>query len=146
MKAKREDHIGAYESWTNMKQRCNNKNNITFKNYGGRGITYDRYWEYFEFFLEDMGDRPEGMTIERIDNNSNYTKDNCCWDTRANQALNKRKYKNSGIATGVYRTEYDKFKARGYSKGITTHLGTFKSEWDAICARKSWETTTTTRK
>lgn len=79
-----------YASWSNMKDRCRNPNNISFKNYGGRGINYCVRWEKFANFLEDMGYRPEGLSLDRINNNGNYCKENCKWSTRQEQNNNKR--------------------------------------------------------
>jgi len=81
----------AYQSWQAMKNRCLNKNNKFFKNWGGRGITICNKWlESFENFFEDMGDRPKGMSLERIDNNKGYYKDNCKWIPKENQSKNRR--------------------------------------------------------
>lgn len=82
-----------YQSWQAMIQRCNNPNNKYYKYYGGRGITVDLSWigvEGFANFLEDMGKCLEGMTLERIDNDSGYTRKNCKWATRAEQVRNQR--------------------------------------------------------
>lgn len=75
-----------------MKQRCNNPNVKAFKNYGGRGIKYAKHWEKFDGFLEDMltGYKPN-LTLERIDVNGNYCKENCTWITKAEQTHNTRK-------------------------------------------------------
>lgn len=74
-----------------MKQRCLNKNREGYKKWGGRGITVCKRWMKFENFYKDMGERPEGMTIDRIDNSKGYHKSNCKWATPKEQSNNTRK-------------------------------------------------------
>jgi len=88
-------HGGAYSyeyrSWRHMKERCLNKNNHAYKNYGGRGISIsDRWVNDFSVFLQDMGERPSlSHTLERTDNNKGYYPDNCYWATKKEQGRNR---------------------------------------------------------
>ena len=80
-----------YHIWGAMKTRCTNKNYPQYDDYGGRGITVCERWLHsFENFLADMGECPDGLTIERRNNDAGYCKDNCKWATRAEQNNNKR--------------------------------------------------------
>lgn len=75
-----------YVSWQHMRQRCLNPNNDSYSRYGGRGITICKRWDSFVNFLEDMGERPLDMTLDRKDSSGNYEPDNCQWATPKTQA------------------------------------------------------------
>lgn len=81
----------AYTSWECMKQRCLNVKNKKYKNYGGRGITVCERWMEFKNFIEDMGDRPKFSSLERIDVNGNYCKENCKWSHSQEEQQNNRR-------------------------------------------------------
>ena len=83
-----------YRSWKSMKTRCLNTNCPDYKDYGGRGIKVTKRWMDFVNFLEDMGTRPEGKTLDRIDNDGDYEPCNCRWATPKEQNQNRRKVKN----------------------------------------------------
>jgi len=81
-----------YHTWLGMRARCQNPKHHAFKYYGGRGITIcDQWADNFLKFLEDVGRRPKGLTLDRINNDGNYEPGNCKWSTWKEQANNKRK-------------------------------------------------------
>lgn len=80
-----------FSSYNAMKARCHNPKNLSFDRYGGRGIRICARWlESFETFLADMGERPVGMTLDRIDGDGNYEPGNCRWTTHGEQVRNQR--------------------------------------------------------
>ena len=95
-------------SWSAMITRCTNKNHEAYSRYGGRGINVCSRWlKSFSLFYKDMGKRPKNMSIDRIDNNSGYNKENCKWSTRKEQCRNKSnnvmiEYKNNYICLAEY--------------------------------------------
>ena len=91
--SKKGSESGAYKSWSRMKVRCLNKNDKSYQRYGGIGITVCDRLMSFENFYADMGDRPDGMTLDRINNNGNYEPSNCRWATKVQQQANRKNAK-----------------------------------------------------
>lgn len=84
-----------YDTWCTMRHRCNVPTSKSYENYGGRGISVCSRWDTdkggsFENFLEDMGEKPAGLTLERLDVNGDYCPENCCWATHHQQGRNRR--------------------------------------------------------
>lgn len=92
-----------YSSWAGMRNRCNSISSDKYYLYGGRGIKVCERWSKFASFLEDMGHRPEGQTLDRIDVNGDYEPTNCKWSTCKEQASNRR-------VPSIMQLEIDKLK------------------------------------
>lgn len=86
-----------YLSWKNMMHRCYDSNMNSYHNYGGRGIKVCERWHKFENFYLDMGDRPINKSLDRINNDGNYSPENCRWATSVQQAYNRRTNKLVGV-------------------------------------------------
>lgn len=119
-----------YNSWVNMKSRCDSPSSVNFAYYGGRGITYCEKWHVFEGFLEDMQEGwAKGLSLDRIHNDGNYCKENCRWANRAEQSRNKRNIVNITI-NGVTKCLTDWAKIYGLSD--LTCRARIRTGWDAV--------------
>lgn len=136
---------GAYQTWVGMHSRCYDENQPNYANYGGRGIAVCPEWFEYERFLSDMGERPAGRSIDRIDNLGSYQKDNCRWATRKEQSSNTRAnvyVTHQGVSvtvteacriSGASRATLDWYRKRGedvqsaFDHALHTHLLRVKS-------------------
>jgi hypothetical protein len=128
-----------YHIWKEMKQRCYNSNNKSYKNYGERDIEIcDRWYYSFENFLEDMGSKPGGKyeyTLERIDNDKNYEPDNCKWATYEEQNQNKRHTLTQGEIDRI-RKLYQ--KGIWYQKELAIYFNTTEKNISTIVTNRTW--------
>lgn len=128
-----------YTTWARMKYRCTNKKDKDYKYYGQRGITVCERWLLsFENFYRDMGERPEGMTLDRIDVNKGYCLENCRWASQEQQVINRRKSSsNTSGFVGVTKNG-DRWGARIQVKGKQIYIGTYDSPTQAALARNDY--------
>lgn len=101
-----------YATWRGMMERCNNPNHVNYRHYGGRGISVCPRWSSFANFLEDMGERPAGMTLDREHGDRGYDPGNCRWATYSVQAQNSSNAKLNDAAIRLIRARLDNGEAR----------------------------------
>lgn len=121
------EHKREYSAWSSMRDRCNNENNRAFHRYGGRGIYVCERWSSFAAFVEDMGERPEGMSLDRIDNAKGYSPENCRWATARQQILNSSVSKPITIDGVTYPSMADAADAFGICR--TTFRERVRKGW-----------------
>src|ERR1035437_5978552 len=130
--------IPEYYAWRDMIRRCTQENHKSFKNYGARGICVCGQWlASFSNFLSDMGKKPSGHSLDRINNDGNYEPSNCRWATASQQVRNQRRVIN---ALGVTFAK-SRWQAQIQHSGRNIYLGLFKSKPEAIAVYQQARTT-----
>jgi hypothetical protein len=120
-----------YATYSHMKRRCYETSNKDYRHYGARGITVCDRWlgvNGFWHFVEDMGTRPSGYSIDRVDNSKGYSPDNCRWASTTTQVNNTRRVEE---AKGYFKTKYGTFKAYISISGKNVWLGSYSTESEA---------------
>lgn len=105
-----------YKSWRGMIGRCRDASNYSYCRYGARGIKVCERWMRFKNFLADMGERPEGKSIDRLNNDGNYEPGNCKWSTRSEQMANSRPALKTEYVCGHPKTPENTYQFKGCSK------------------------------
>lgn len=119
-------HTATYRAWENIKRRCNGAGVLNKKYYKDKNISYCLEWKLFTNFLKDMGEKPEGYFMDRIDNNKGYYKDNCRWVDKSHSGANKIfPTKKNGLPRGV-RKQGNKYTAR-ISHIKCMHIGCYNT-------------------
>lgn len=143
---KYEHHGGSatpeYRAWAGAIERCTRQSRPGFENYGGRGITVcDRWRNSFAAFLADMGSRPRGASLDRIDVDGSYEPGNCRWATREQQARNTRlrKANRSGVHGVRWTPDRGVYRVHIHAAGKLHHIGSTNDFFEACCLRKSAE-------
>lgn len=126
-----------YRTWHNMLKRCYVEEASGYISYGGRGIDVCERWWHFENFLSDMGNKPSRYhSLERIDNDKGYFKENCKWATRSEQCFNRRKFKNNTSGeVGIAKHNFG-YSARFQYEKVEYKIGRYMTEAEAVEARR----------
>ena len=133
-----------YKTWESMIDRCRRTTASNYERYGGRGITVCERWHDFWLFVEDMGERPDGHTLERTNNNLGYSPDNCVWATAKEQIANRRFFAKatsyiSEKAPGLYRVGLAIAKGHYFEKCTTDYNLALNYEAAAIYERDFYQ-------
>jgi hypothetical protein len=128
-----------YATWSLMRNRCENPEAHNWPHYGGRGVKVCDRWQSFAAFVADMGERPRGRTLDRIDNSKGYEPGNCRWATRRRQNLNQRPRTASRLQGVGWARRESAWRVRAWSEKGEVHLGYFDDFFEACCARKAAE-------
>jgi hypothetical protein len=123
-----------YGAWKSMRGRCMNKSHPRYSDWGGRGIKICQRWHDFAMFVKDMGERPDGHSLDRIDNNGDYCPENCKWSSPSEQNKNQRVRKDSVLGIKGVSKKASGYQARIYVDSKSIHLGVYEKLEDAVRA------------
>lgn len=127
----------AYSSWYNMKDRCNNPKNPKAHLYSEKGITYTSKWETFGGFLEDMGERPAGTSLDRVNGSLGYYKENCRWADTHTQANNVKR-KVSGTITDMSKQRKSHHRSKQFQAAIGIQGKSYSSYFASETEAREW--------
>lgn len=134
--AKASGFSATYNTWRGMTDRCGNPNNTAYAHYGAKGIAVCHRWSDFSAFLADMGERPEGMTLDRIDGSKGYSKDNCRWASAKEQAENRKRCGPIPRLSGEDIALMCRIRAQGISWAeIGAQFGVHPAHASSLCRR-----------